>query len=73
MARFVRPFALITPTVSVPSSSPSALPIAIAQSPIRISSESPSGTTGRSSPSWIWITATSVLGSVPTTFALNFR
>ena len=73
MERFVRPFPLITPTVRVPESSPSALPIATAQSPMRTSSESPSGTTGRFSSPSILMTATSVLGSAPTTFALNLR
>src|SRR6266850_3364716 len=73
MERFVRPLPLITPTVKVPESSPSALPIATAQSPIRTSSESPRGTIGRSSGASILMTATSVLGSAPMTFALNLR
>ena len=55
------PAALMMPTVTEPRSSPSGLPIAIAQSPTRSLSESPSGSVGRSLPS-ILITATSVSG-----------
>ena len=72
MLRSERPVALTMPTVTEPRSWPSGLPIAIAQSPTRSRSESPSCSTGRSSP-LILMTATSVSGSVPITLALNER
>ncbi len=64
MLRSERPWALMMPTVTEPRSMPSGLPIAIAQSPTRILSESPSDSVGRLVPS-ILITATSVSGSAP--------
>src|SRR5262249_27470569 len=72
MLRLRRPWGLMMPTVTEPRRSPSGWPIAMAQSPIRSCSESPSGSTGRFEPS-ILITATSVAGSVPTVAALNVR
>ncbi len=72
MFRFERPCALMMPTVTEPRSSPSGLPIAMAQSPMRSWSESPSGSDGRSRPS-ILMMATSVSWSVPTTLALKVR
>ena len=72
MFRLVRPWALMMPTVTEPRSMPSGFPIAIAQSPTRSLSESPSCRVGRWSAS-ILMTATSLAGSVPTTLALKVR
>ncbi len=58
-------------TVKV-KSSPSGLPIANTHSPMRVESELPNDTVGRSRAS-ILITATSVAGSAPTTRAVNSR
>ena len=61
------------PAVTVKANaSPSGLPIASAHSPTRVESELPKPAVGRPRAS-ILITATSVLGSVPTTFAMNSR
>src|SRR6056297_917954 len=62
------PFALIIPLVNV-LSRPNGLPIAIAQSPILISSELPNITVGKSLSGSIFNTAISISGSVPTTSA----
>ena len=64
----LRPTALMTPTVTV-SLRPKGLPMAMTQSPISILAESPSGSTGKLSPS-ILIRATSESGSVPISLAL---
>src|SRR3989338_7867318 len=66
-----RPFAEITPTVTV-FSNPKGLPTAIAQSPCSDLSESPSTANGSESLFLILITARSVRSSLPTTLALNF-
>ena len=63
---FERPFALITPTVTLPSRRPKGLPIAIAQSPTRIASESPHSIVGRARPGLMRSSATSVAVSMPT-------
>ena len=59
-----RPVALTTPTVTV-CSRPNGLPIAMAHSPTSIRSESPSFAAIRPSSAGIWITARSVVASVP--------
>src|SRR3546814_20320331 len=60
------------PAVTVPPR-PNGLPIATTQSPTRRASESPNFTNGNSLPSFgsIFSTATSVLGSVPSSLAGN--
>src|SRR2546425_3999530 len=61
------------PAVTVKANaSPNGFPIASAHSPTRVESEFPKPTVGRLRAS-ILMTATSVLGSVPTTFAVNSR
>ncbi len=68
-----RPLALTMPLVTVKvRPSPSGLPIASTHSPTRASSLLPSATGGSDLAS-ILRTATSVLGSVPMTLALNSR
>ena len=66
-----RPLALMIPAVTV-KSSPSGLPIASTHSPIRAPVSSPRATVGKELPS-ILMTATSVVGSRPTTRALKMR
>ena len=61
------------PAVTVKANaSPSGFPMASAHSPTRVESELPNATVGRPWAS-ILITATSVLGSVPATLAVNSR
>jgi hypothetical protein len=68
-----RPLALTMPEVTVKvSASPRGLPMASTNSPTRASSLLPRAIGGRLVAS-ILTTATSVLGSAPTTFALNSR
>src|SRR6266699_2294443 len=68
-----RPLALTMPAVTVKANaSPSGFPMASAHSPTRVESELPNWTVGRPRVS-ILMTATSVLGSVPTTLAVNSR
>jgi len=72
--KFDLPIAEITPKVTVLSrpTSPKGFPIAIAHSPISSLEESPKGAIVTFSPSLtlILMTATSVLGSKPTTSAV---
>jgi hypothetical protein len=65
-----RPFAEITPTVSV-FSNWNGLPTAMAQSPLRMRSESPSGMLGSGWVTSIFTRAMSVAGSRPTMRALT--
>ncbi len=66
----IRPFALTIPAVIV-CPRPKGFPIAKTQSPTSSFSESPRWTKGSVLPDLILMSAMSVLGSVPTTSALN--